>query len=89
MILMKQQDFYEMLIKIAEMTFLIAFSLNLPILFDLSGVICGKELAICSTCRVIRLIRNSTYPGYFLYIKLTKTKGNENIYEIGGVRVNR
>ena len=27
--------------------------------------------------------------GYFLYIKHTNTKGNEKMFEIGGVRLNR
>ena len=67
-----------MLIKFADKTFLIAFSLHSWILFDLSGVTCGKELAIYST-----------YLGYFPYIKHTKTKGNEKMIEIGGVRRNR
>ena len=66
-----------MLVNIADKTFLIAIFLNLPILFDLSGVICLKKLTIYSTYRVIRLIQSSTYPGYFLYIKHTKTKGND------------
>ena len=44
-------------------------NLTLPILFDLSGVICWKELALYSTYRVIQLIRRSTYQGYFLSIK--------------------
>ena len=40
-------------------------------------------VAIYSNYRVIRLIRSVTYSGYFLYIKPTKTKGNEKIFEIG------
>ena len=78
-----------MLIKIADRTFLIVYFLNLPILFDISGVICWKELPTYSTYRVTRLIRSSTYSGYFLYIKHTKNKGYEKIFEIGGVRLNR
>ena len=45
-ILIKQRDIHllrqidEVLIKIADRTFLIAFTLNLPILLDLTGVIC-------------------------------------------------
>ena len=87
MYLLRQFD--EMLVKIVERTFLIVLSLNLPIFFDFSGGICCKELAIYSTYRVIRLIRSSTYQEFFLYIKHTKTKGNEIMFEIGGVRLNQ
>ena len=77
-----------MLMKVADKIFSIAFSLNVPILFDLSKVICLKELATCSNYQVIRLTRSSTYLGYFMYIKHTKTKGIEKIFEIGVARLN-
>ena len=78
-----------MLIKIAEMTFLTAFPLNLPMLYVLNGVI-WKGVS-----NLFESSSYSTYPefdlagGCFLYIKHTKTKGNEKMLEIRGVRRNR
>ena len=65
-----------MLIKIADSTFSIAFSLNLLIMFDFSWVIYWTESAIYSTYQKFDL------SGVFLYIQHTKLKGNWKIFEI-------
>ena len=75
-----------MSIKNADMTFSIAFSLNLKFFFTSRGAIFKMSLQFFRLIKLFDLSRGRLIRSSLLYVKYSRSMENEKRFEIGGVQ---